>query len=278
MCTEYWFDVFLTIPDYLVDSLPETPEPIVKFFTHDYINNYRFKPTDPIISEPQMIAYLKDNGIKLERCTIMQRSKTNTYEAIINGYQIYRVHWIVECEFDEEKCYVKIPKKAREFIDEVHRITHENSFTNMEIAHSNMSWEDSWIHKRVSYAEFRAQALCNEADSLLGSVDCTIKEALDRNINDVRQSLQKQSESLRDSMYRQHGALLQEVRSFEERVKKTLSGPKETIDYEIAIKELTRKNTELMETIKNDKTHMMLLFFGQLVVIVVLLVHMFSFH
>ena len=277
MCTEYWFDVLLTIPDFLVGELPETPEPIVKFFTHDYINNYRFRPTDPIISEQQMKTYLEDNGINLERCTIMQRPKSNTYEAIINGYQLYRVHWIVECEFDEEKCYVKIPKKAREFIDEVHRITHENSFTKMEIAHSNMSWEDSWIHKHISYAEFRAQALCNEADSLLDSVDRTIKESLDRNINDVRQSLQKQSDSLRDSLFRQHGALLQDVRAFEDRVKKTLSKPNEIINYESVIEELTKKNTELMETIKNDKTHIMILFFGQLFVIAMLRVHVFSF-
>ena len=277
MCTDYWFDVILTVPNWLTEYLPETPEPIIKFFSHDYIDNYRFKPTEPIITEQQMITYLDDNGIETNQCTIVQRPKTNAYEAIIRGQQLYRIHWIVECEFDEERCYVRVPKEAREFIDEVHRVTHENSFTTMEIAHSNDSWEDSWIHKHISYAEFRAQALCNEADTLLASVDQTIKESLDKNISDVRQTLQKQTESLRDGLFRQHGSLLQEVKAFEDRVKKTMSRPKETVNYESVIEELTKKNTALMETVKNDKIYMSALFVGQLFIIALLMIHVFTF-
>lgn len=276
MCTDYWFDVILTIPGWIAEYLPETPEPIVKFFNHDRINNYRFKPTEPIITEQQMLTYLGDNRIDTSQCTIIQRPKTNAYEAIIRGHQMYRIHWIVECEFDEERCYVRIPKEAREFIDEVHRVTHDNSFTALEIAHSNDSWTDSWIHKHVSYAEFRAQALCNEADKLLESVDRTIKDSLDRNIKDVRQSLQKQTESLRDGLFRQHGSLLKEVKAFEDRVRKAMSGSKETVNYESIIDELTTKNESLMETVKRDKLYMTGLFVVQLFVIAVLMIRVFD--
>ena len=277
MCTDYWFDVLLTIPDWLRDDLPETPEPDVKFFYDTYLDNFRYKPKDPIISEQQMRAFLDENGIELDKCTIIQRPKTNTYEAVIKGHQIYRIHYVIECEYDEEKCMVIIPKTARLFLEEIYKATEENNFTELELTHSIDPWQDSWIHKRISYSEFRAHALCNQADALLDGFDDRVDGIIEKNITSIKNRLNKQIEDLRDGLFNQHGALLKDVKQFEDRIKKTLTKPKETVNYEAVIEELTKKNESLMKTVENNKMYMMVLFVGQLFVVGLLLIHLFSF-
>ena len=277
MCTDYWFDVVLTIPDWMRDNLPETPEPDVKFFYDTYLDNYRYKPKEPIISEKQMKAFLEENGLELDKCTIIQRPKTNTYEALIKGYQLYRVHYVVECKYDEEKCMVIIPKTARLFIEEIYKATEENSFTELNLTHSIDPWEDSWIHKRVSYSEFRAHALCNQADAILDGFNDKVNEIIDKNITSVRNQLNKQMENIRDGLFVQHGALLKDVKQFEDRIKKSVTKPKETVNYESIIEELTKKNDSLIETVKSDKLYMVILFMGQLCILALLLVHLFTF-
>lgn len=277
MCTDYWFDVLLTIPDWMRDDLPETPEPEVKFFYDTYLDNFRYKPNDPIISEQQMRAFLYENGIELDKCTIIQRSKTNTYEALIKGRQLYRVHYVIECKYDEEKCVVVIPKTARLFLEEIYKSTEENSLTTLELTHSIDPWQDSWIHKRISYSEFRAHALCNQADAILEGFDDKVNGIIERNITLVKNQLNKQMENLRDGLFTQHGSLLKDVKQFEDRVKKSLTKPKETVNYEAAIEELIKKNEALMKTVKNDKLRTMALFVCQLFVVALLLIHLFSF-
>ena len=277
MTADYWFDVILTIPDWMVSDLPVTPEPIVSFMHDDYINNYRYKPTEPIISEAQLRAFLEDNGIETDKCMIMQKPRVNEFEAIINGNQVYRIHWVIECEFDEEKCVVIIPKEARLFLDEVHKVTHENSLTILEITHSIAPWEDSWIHKRISYSEFKAHALCNEADALLESIDGTIKEVVDKNIKDIKIQMNKSIETLRDSIYRQHGALLKDVNSFKDRMKKSISVSQKTINYEHIIEDLTKKNAELVNEIKNNKLYLSVMIVVQISMIALLMFHFFTF-
>lgn len=277
MCTDYWFDVLLTIPDWMRDDLPETPEPEVKFFYDTYLDNFRYKPKDPITTEALMKAFLKDNGLELDNCTIIQRPKTNTFEALIKGNQIYRVHYVVECEYDEEKHVVIIPKTARLFLDEVYKATEENSFTTLELTHSIDPWENSWIHKRVSYSEFRAHALCNEADSILEEFDEKVNETIDKNITTIKTQLTKQLEYMRDSLFVQHGNLLKDVKAFEERIKKTISKSQQQIDYEKVVDELITKNDKLMNEIRNNKIHMMVLFIGQLFCITLLMLHYFTF-
>lgn len=277
MCTDYWFDVLLTIPDWLRKDLPETPEPDVKFFYDTYIDNFRYKPEDPIISEPQMRAFLDENGIKLDKCTIIQRPKSDTYEALIKGHQIYRIHYVIECGYDEEKCMVIIPKTARLFLEDLYKATEENNLTTLELTHSIDPWQDSWIHKRISYSEFRAHALCNQADALLDGFDDRINGIIEKNTSAFMNRLNKQMENLRDGLFTQHGALLKDVKQFEDRIKKTIAKPRETVDYEAVIDELTKKNESLMKTVENDKQYMMLLFVGQLFIVGLLLFHMFSF-
>lgn len=277
MCTDYWFDVLLTIPDWMREDLPETPEPEVKFFFDTYLDNFRYKPKDPIISEPQMKAFLEENGLELDKCTIIQRPKTNAYEALIKGHQIYRVHWVIECEFDEEKHMVIIPKAARLFIEEVYKATEENSLTSLDITHSIDPWEDSWIHKRVSYSEFRAHALCNKADAILDGFDEKINESIDKNITNIRSQMIKQMENLRDGLFTQHGSLLKEVKAFEERIKKTVSKPQQTFDYEKTIEELTQKNDKLTNELKSNKLSMFVILIGQIGLIFLLMLHYFTF-
>jgi hypothetical protein len=258
------------------DDLPETPEPVVKFFYDTYLDNFRYKPQDSIISERQMRAFLDENGIELDKCTIIQRPKTNTYEALIKGRQIYRIHYVIECKYDEEKCVVIIPKTARLFLEEIYKATEENSLTALELTHSIDPWQNSWIHKRISYSEFRAHALCNQADAILDGFDGKVNEVIEKNISLIKNQLNKQMENLRNSLFTQHGALLKDVKQFEDRVKKSLTKPKETVKYETIIKELTKKNESLMKTVKNDKLYMTVLFVVQLFIVGLVLVHMFS--
>lgn len=277
MCTDYWFDVLLTIPDWLRKDLPETPEPDVKFFYDTYIDNFRYKPEDPIISEQQMRAFLNENGIKLDKCTIIQRPKSNTYEALIKGHQMYRIHYVIECKYDEEKCVVIIPKTARLFLEEIYKATEENSLMTLELTHSIDPWQDSWIHKRISYSEFRAHALCNQVDALLDGFDDKVNGIIENNMISFKNILNKQIENLRDGLFTQHGALLKDVKQFEDRIKKSLTKPKETVNYETAIEELTKKNESLIKTIENDKLYMTVLFIGQLFIVGLMLFHLFSF-
>ena len=276
MCTEYWFDVLLTIPDWLREYLPETPEPDVKFFYDTTIDNYRYKPSDPIISERQLRAFLTENRIDPDKCTIIQRPKTNTYEAIIKGHQIYRVHYVVECEYDEDKCMVIIPKTARLFLEDIYKATEDNSLTALELTHSIDPWQDSWIHKRVSYSEFRAHALCNQADAILDGFDERVNGIIEKNIITVKNQLNKQMENLRNGLFNQHGALLKDVKQFEDRVKKTLNKFKETSNYETIIEELTKKNDALMKTVENNKLHMNLLSVVLLIVVGLLVYQLFG--
>ena len=276
MCTEYWFDVLLTIPDWLREYLPETPEPDVKFFYDTTIDNYRYKPSDPIIREQQLRAFLTENRIDPDKCTIIQRPKTNTYEAIIKGHQIYRVHYVVECEYDEDKCMVIIPKTARLFLEDIYKATEDNSLTALELTHSIDPWQDSWIHKRVSYSEFRAHALCNQADAILDGFDERVNGIIEKNIITVKNQLNKQMENLRNGLFNQHGALLKDVKQFEDRVKKTLNKFKETSNYETIIEELTKKNDALMKTVENNKLHMNLLSVVLLIVVGLLVYQLFG--
>lgn len=279
MCTDYYFDVILTIPDWLRDELPETPEPDVKFFTDSYIDNYRFKPKDPITTKQMMRTYLDDNGLDLDKCTLVQRPKTNGYEAIINGYQLYRVHWIIECDFDEEKCYVTIPETASNFIDEIYHITHENCFTNLEIMHSMDPWEDSWIHKRVSYAEFHAQALCNKADAILNNVERNISERVASTMDDLRAQMNKQAQTMRDGLYIQHGTLLKDVKSFEERVKKTLASKEERENNQTemnALNDMLNRNRLMSQQLKKTRLINILLMVVQICMIILLMMHYFT--
>ena len=281
MCTDYYFDIILTIPEWLRDELPETPEPDVKFFTDTYIDNYRFKPKDPITTDPLMRTYLEDNGLDLDNCTLMQRPKTNDYEAIINGYQIYRVHWIIECGFDEENCYVTIPETASSFIDEVYRATHENCFTNLEIMHSMDPWEDSWIHKRISYAEFHAQALCNKADALLNNIERNISERVTSTMDDLRSQMKKQAQTMRDGLYIQHGALLKDVKAFEERVKKTLASKEEPKNNQTemnTLKDMLNRNQLMSQQLKENRIINISLMVIQICVIFLLMLHYFTFN
>lgn len=280
MCSDYCFDVILTVPEVFCEDLPEAPEPVVKFLTNTYINVYRFKPTDDIISEKQMRDYLKDNQINTDKCSIIQRPKTNTFEALINGYQMYRVHWLIECEFDEERHYMIIPKVAREFIDSVHEIIHENTLATLDIMNNSLPWEDSWIYKKVSYAEFRAHALCNHADEIFDNLEQKNNETIQTALKNIQTSLDKRIKNIDSSIYVQHSNLLQDVKRFEERIKKQLSKlerPKETIDYEAQIEELIHDNAALTEELKTNRLSMVCLTMVQVLVIALLMIHYFTF-
>lgn len=280
MCSDYCFDVILTIPSAFREDLPETPEPTVKFLTDSYINAYRFKPTDTIISEAQMRSYLKDNWIDVDNCSIIQRPKTNAYEAMINGLQIYRVHWLIECEFDEDKCYMIIPKEAREFIDSIHEIIHENNIAILEIMNNSLPWDDSWIHKKISYAEFRAQGLCNRADEIIDTFEQNTKEIIQDNLSNIQLGFNKRFKNMEDSLFTQHGSLLRDVNQFKEYVKKQLvkaETPKEIIDYTKQIEELTKNNETLTNELKSNRLTVFCLTIVQISIVALLMLHYFTF-
>lgn len=280
MCSDYCFDVILTIPSAFCDDLPETPEPIVKFLTDSYINAYRFKPTDNIISEAQMRAYLKDNWIDADNCSIIQRPKTNTYEAMINEQQIYRVHWVIECEFDEDKRYMIIPKEAREFIDSVHEIIHENNIATLEIMNNSLPWNDSWIHKKISYAEFRAQGLCNRVDEIIDTFEQDTKEFIQDNLSIIKSCFEKRFKNMEDSLFMQHSNLLRDVNQFKEYVKKQLTKgefSKKAIDYTKQIEELTKNNESLTNELKTNRLTVFCLMIVQVCIVALLMLHYFTF-
>ena len=280
MCSDYCFDVVLTIPEVFCEDLPETPEPTVKFLANTYINAYRFKPTDDIISIAQMRAYLKDNCIDDNKCSIINLPKSNTYEAIINGYQLYRVHWVIECEFDEDKHYMVIPKEAREFIDRVHEIIHENTIATLEIMNNSAPWEDSWIHKKISYAEFRAQGLCNKADEIFNTFERNAKEIVQNNLSGIKLGFDKRFKNLEDNLFIQHGNLLRDFKQFKEYVKKQLAKtetPKEIIDYTKQIEELTKNNETLTNELKTNRLTIFCLTIMQVFIIGLLMLHYFTF-
>lgn len=280
MCSEYCFDVILTVPEAFRGELPETPEPTVKFLADSYINAYRFKPTDSIISDTQMRAYLKDNCINTDKCSIMQRPKMNTYEAIINGYQIYRVHWVIECEFDEDKHYMIIPKEAREFIDRIHEAIHENTIATLEIMNNSLPWEDSWIHKKISYAEFRSQGLCNRADEILDTFEQTTMESVQNALSEVKTVIDKRVNNMESMIFMQQGNLLRDVNQFKEYVKKQLAKaetPKEIVDYTKQIEELTKNNESLTNELKNSRLTVFCLTIMQVFIVGLLMFHYFTF-
>lgn len=280
MCSDYCFDIILTIPEVFCEDLPETPEPTVKFLTNTYINAYRFKPTDDIISITQMRAYLKDNGIDDNKCSIIKRPKTGTYEAIINGHQIYRVHWIIECEFDEDKCYMIIPKEARKFVDRVHEIIHENTIATLEIMNNSTPWEDSWIHKKISYAEFRAQGLCNRTDEIINAFEQNAKEIVQDNLSSFKLGFDRRFKNVEDNLFIQHGNLLRDVKQFKEYVKKQLAKaetPKEITDYTKQIEELTKNNKTLTKELKTSRLTVFCLTIVQVFIIALLMLHYFTF-
>ena len=280
MCSDYCFDVVLTIPSAFREDLPETPEPIVKFLADSYINAYRFKPTDNIISDEQMRAYLKDNWINADNCSIIQRPKTNAYEAMINGQQIYRIHWLIECEFDEDKCYMIIPKEAREFIDSVHEVIHENNISTLEIMNNSLPWDDSWIHKKISYAEFRAQGLCNKADELFDTVEENIEKTVQTTLSEIKTSIDKRFKNTESSLFMQQGNLLREVKQFKEYVKKQLiktETPKNAINYTKHIEELTKNNETLTNELKTNRLTIFCLTIIQVFIVGLLMLHYFTF-
>lgn len=280
MCSDYCFDVVLTVPLAFREYLPETPEPIVKFLTDTYINAYRFKPTDNIINEAQMREYLKDNDIDVDKCSIIQRPKTNTYEALISGQQIYRIHWIIECEFDEDKCYMIIPKEAREFIDRVHEVIEENNIATLEIMNNSLPWNDSWIHKKISYAEFRSQGLCNRADEILDTFEQYTKEIVQDTLSKIKIGIDKRFTTTESTIFMQQGNLLRELKQFKEYVKKQLTKvetPKEIIDYTKQIEELTKNNKTLTKELKTDRLMVFCLTVMQVFIVALLMFHYFTF-
>ncbi len=280
MCSDYCFDVVLTVPDAFCEELPEVPEPTVKFLMHTYINAYSFKPTDNIISEKQIREYLEDNRIDTRKCSIIQRPKTQSFEALINGYQIYRVHWIIECEFDEDRHYMIIPDEALKFIEQVHELIHDNTLATMEIMNNSIPWENSWIHKKISYAEFRAQGLCNHADKILDDIAQKNDEMIQNTLSELTDTVDKRIKNIDTTMYVQHNTLLQDIKRFEERIKKQVAKmqtPKETVDYTKQIEELIQHNETLTTDLKNSRLTMFCLVAAQLFVIVLLMVHYFTF-
>lgn len=280
MCSDYCFDVILTIPSAFREELPETPEPIVKFLTDTYIKAYRFKSTDGIISESQMRAYLKENYIDTDKCSIIQRPKANTYEAVINGHQIYRIHWIIECEFDEDNHYMIIPKEAREFIDSIHEAIHENNIAELEIMNNSTPWNDSWIHKKISYAEFHAQGLCNRVDETLDTLEQNTKESVQKALSEVKTVIDKRVNNIESTVFMQQGNLQRDLKQLKEYVKKQLSKaetPKEVIDYTKQIEELTKNNESLTNDLKTSRLTVFCLTIIQVFVIILLMLHYFTF-
>ena len=280
MCSDYCFDVILTIPSAFREELPETPEPIVKFLTDTYIKAYRFKSTDGIINEAQMRAYLKENYIDTDKCSIIQRPKTNTYEAVINGHQIYRIHWIIECEFDEDNHYMIIPKEAREFIDSIHEAIHENNIAELELMNNSTPWNESWIHKKISYAEFHAQGLCNRVDETLDTLEQNTKESVQKALSEVKAVIDKRVNNLESTVFMQHGNLQRDLKQLKDYVKKQLAKaetPKEIIDYTKLIEELTKNNERLTNDLKTSHLTVFCLMIIQLFVIGLLMIHYFTF-
>lgn len=280
MCSDYCFDVILTIPSAFREELPETPEPTVKFLTDTYINAYRFKPIDDIINEAQMRAYLKDNWIDTDKCSIIQRPKTNTYEAMINGHQIYRVHWLIECEFDEDKCYMIIPKEAREFIDSVHEAIYDNNIAMLEIMNNSLPWDDSWIHKKVSYAEFRAHGLCNKADEIFDTIEQNTNDSIQNTLSEIKTAIDKRINNIESAIFMQQGNLHRDLKRFKEHVKKRLAKaetPKEIIDYTKQIEELTKNNKSLKNELKTNRLTIFCLTVIQVFVVTLLMIHYFTF-
>ena len=243
MCSDYCFDVVLTIPCDYIEDLPTTPEPIVEFLADTYVNDYHFKPTDPITSRRQMEEYLNDNSIDITKCMFIELPKKQSYEAMIYGDQIYRIHWIISCDYDEEKCMINIPSDALTFIDSIYKVIHENNIATLEIMYNTTQWKDSWIHKKISYPEFRAHALCNRADDFFENIDRSIDNKIREGISTVQVQLNKQIDVSRTSMFQQHASLLADIKRFEYRVNKRIN----KCDVTEEIQRITQRLTQIDE-------------------------------
>lgn len=270
MCSDYCFDVVLTIPRNCIEDLPDTPEPIVEFLADTYINDFRFKPTDPIISKQQMDNYLKDNAIDITKYTLIERPKVQEYEALIYGDQMYRIHWIISCDYDEEKCSIKIPSEALTFIESVYDTIHENNLSTLEIMHDTTQWKDSWIHKKISYPEFRAHALCNRADDFFDNIDRDIDNKINEGISKVRTQLNKQLDAFRTSMFQQHTSLITDMKRFEERVNKRIGKfivTEEFQDVTQQLKKIDEDNKRLTKSNRNYKFYLVYITLMQAIIV-----------
>ena len=141
-------------------------------------------------------------------------------------------------------------------------------------------WEDSWIHKKISYAEFRAQGLCNKADEIFNTFERNAKEIVQNNLSGIKLGFDKRFKNLEDNLFIQHGNLLRDFKQFKEYVKKQLAKtetPKEIIDYTKQIEELTKNNETLTNELKTNRLTIFCLTIMQVFIIGLLMLHYFTF-